>query len=97
MKAILQELEHAAIDAPVMESPSGVLDQDRLAPGIAVTGPEVPGVTALLQQFLDHAQGNPEAAGNLFAVAFLLVIGGHPNTNAVVSSSLRSSPKRNSL
>jgi hypothetical protein len=47
----------------------------RLAPAEPIPGSKVAGVSALLQQLLDHAQGNPETMGNLSAGAFLMVIG----------------------
>jgi hypothetical protein len=51
--------------------------QGRSAAGITVTGPQVAGVAALLEKFFNQAQGNPEAAGDFLASAFLSVVGGY--------------------
>ena len=47
----------------------------RLAATKPVPGSDVASVSALLQQLLDHAQGNPETVGNFGTRAFLMVIG----------------------
>ena len=36
---------------------------------------DVAGAPALLQELLDHAQGNPETMGNLVARALIVVVG----------------------
>jgi hypothetical protein len=48
---------------------------ERFAPRIAVTGSNVAGVPALLQELLNHAQRDPETMGNFFTVSLLLVVG----------------------
>jgi hypothetical protein len=53
------------------------LNQGRPAPGVAMAWPQVASVAALLEELLDHPQGDAEAAGDFLAVAFLLVIGVH--------------------
>jgi len=50
-------------------------DNHRLAPAEPVSGSDVAGVSARLQEFLDHAQGNAETVGDLGPRAFLMVIG----------------------
>jgi hypothetical protein len=52
----------------------GVQDE-RLAPRITVTGCNVSGASALLQEFFDQAQRDTETMGDFFAVPFLLVVG----------------------
>ena len=52
------------------------LNQSGFAPGVTVAGPQVAGAAALLKELLDQAQGNPEAAGDFLAGAFLLVVSG---------------------
>jgi hypothetical protein len=55
-------------------SAMGVQDE-RFAPGITVTGSDVPGAPPLLQEFLDQAQRDTETMGNFFTVSLLLVVG----------------------
>jgi len=55
-------------------SAMGVQDE-RFAPGITVTGSDVPGAPPLLQEFLDQAQRDTETMGNFFTVSLLLVMG----------------------
>lgn len=43
------------------------IDNDGFAPAAMVAGSDVAGVTALLKEFFDHAQGHLETAGHLFA------------------------------
>lgn len=38
-------------------------------------GSDVAGVPALLEELLDHAQGNPETMGHFGARAFVVVVG----------------------
>ena len=47
----------------------------RFASGITVAGSNVSGAPALLQEFLDQAQRDPETMGNFFTVSLLLVVG----------------------
>jgi hypothetical protein len=51
-------------------------DYHRLAPAEPIPGADVAGVPALLQQLLDHAQGDPETMGDLGARPLIVVIGG---------------------
>ena len=55
---------------PVMGS-----QDEGFASRIAVTGGDVSGAPALLQEFLDQAQRDTETMGDFFAVSFLLVVG----------------------
>jgi hypothetical protein len=48
---------------------------ERFAPGTTVTGSDVSGAPALLQEFLDQAQRDTKTTGNFFTVSFLLVVG----------------------
>ena len=47
----------------------------RLAPTKAMAGSDVAGAPTLLEEFLDHAQGNPEPTRNFGARAFVAVVG----------------------
>jgi len=51
------------------------VQDERFAPRIMVTGCNVSGASALLQELLDQAQGDTETMGSFFAVPFLLVVG----------------------
>jgi hypothetical protein len=51
------------------------LNQFWLGAGETVTGPQVAGVAALLEKFLDQTKGYPEAPGHLLPRALLLIIG----------------------
>jgi hypothetical protein len=64
------------------------LDQRRLAAGVTVAGPDVAGMTALLQEFLDQAKGNPEAPGDFLAGAFFLVASGQDAFAPIQGNSL---------
>jgi hypothetical protein len=43
--------------------------------GQVVPWSDVSGVATLLQEFLDHAEGDPETMGDLLAGALLLIVG----------------------
>lgn len=47
----------------------------RLAPAEPMSGGDVAGAPTLLEEFLDHAQGNPETMGHFRARAFVVVVG----------------------
>jgi hypothetical protein len=51
-------------------------DNHRLAPAKPIPWSDVAGVSALLQELLDHAQGNSETLSNLDARALIVVIRG---------------------
>ena len=50
-------------------------DNHRFAPGIAMPWRDVAGAPTLLQELLDHAQGDPKTVGNLGASALSVVVG----------------------
>jgi hypothetical protein len=50
-------------------------DNHGLAPGTMMARRYVAGASPLLQEFLHHAQGHPEAVGHLGASAFTLIVG----------------------
>jgi hypothetical protein len=50
-------------------------DDHRLASGEVMPSGDVARAAALLQEFLDHSQGDSETVGHLGASAFVLVIG----------------------
>ena len=47
----------------------------RLAPTEPMPGSDVAGAPTLLEELLDHAQGNPETMGNFGPRAFVVVVG----------------------
>jgi len=49
-------------------------DNHRLAPAEAIPWRDVACVSALLQELLDHAQGNPEPMSNFGARTLVIVI-----------------------
>jgi hypothetical protein len=51
-------------------------DDHGLAPGPVMTRGNIPRVPALLDEFLDHAQGNPKASCDILAGCLLSIIGG---------------------
>ena len=53
-----------------------VMDDLWLAPGLAMAVRDATGVAALLEEFLDHPQGNPEAPRDVLARAFPGIVGG---------------------
>ena len=63
----LQEEAHVAAMA---------VENDRLATAAVMTGGNITGMTALLEELLDHAQRNPESVGHLLAGALVGVVGG---------------------
>jgi len=46
-----------------------------LAPGETVARTDIPGSPALLQELLNHAQGNPVTVADLLSRPFLMIIG----------------------
>ena len=46
-----------------------------LTPGQVMARADISGVAALLQEFLDHAEGDAKARGNLRSRAFFLIVG----------------------
>jgi hypothetical protein len=50
-------------------------DNERLAPGAVMTGSNLPGVSALLQEPPDHAERNPVAMGHFLPTTLLIIIG----------------------
>jgi hypothetical protein len=50
-------------------------DNQRLAPAEPKPWGDIAGVSALLQQFLDHAQRNPKTVGDLGPGALVVVVG----------------------
>ena len=46
----------------------------RFAPGPVMPGRNVAGAPALLEEFLDHAQGDPKTMGNFGASALIMVV-----------------------
>ena len=55
----------------------------RLAPTKPMPGSDVAGAPTLLEEFLDHAQGNPETMRNFGARAFVAVIGGEDSLTQI--------------
>ena len=51
-------------------------DDQRLAPGITMARGDVAGAAALLEELLDHAQGDAIAPGDIFPGAFVTVVRG---------------------
>ena len=53
-----------------------VMEDLWLAPGLAMAVRDATGVAALLEELLDHPQGNPEAPRDVLARAFPGIVGG---------------------
>lgn len=56
-----------AFGQQLLEAPAVAVQNLGFASGKPVARSEVAGLAALLEAFLDHAQGNPEAVGDLLA------------------------------
>lgn len=51
------------------------IDNDALTPGMVVAGPNISGMSALLDELFDNPQRDPITTRNVFPGTFIIIVG----------------------